>query len=528
MPIDMIEGNMLFLALYQVFVMKFPARECLYLKNQLLNLLLEWDLSFNIENALFTYVNNNLYSFEDECQFYKVEESDKIYESLALLKIIKKLKLPFPCIYDPLGIAFNYIMNMEKEKGIEVEMISVIDQEGLDEANLKVPENKVFKYYLDRLEKNENTFEKISRCMENGIPIIFKDVDVKTITLIDSLIQWRFKKYCDEIKNSYYKKKFFRQESYSSSSGSMQDLKNESDKMSQFSSERLDSSKWSQDDDQYESINFNKAPLMIKKNFRIYLVFSNQNFQNIDNFYRQRTTFINMSVEEDELVLKDLVLHMLLSQFQYEPFVISQILKGNTFKNYKINSKAESQFFQYWNKKQTNFREQAEINEIKRLLKVFRDNQYEKLKFVLESPSLRKYKALFEKVQQEIEEEEKKEREMGKDKKKKEHKVIQVNKSEERKPKKKGKKNPLKSQSFNNESLLQFFIKQPSHIQNKFTFEKIYKEILDNNANSLKDFRKKILFAAEPIFLLWRTLQKIRSSLGPLYNYSDNFFKLII
>jgi hypothetical protein len=75
---------------------------------------------------------------------------------------------------------------------------------------------------------------------------------------------------------------------------------------------------------------------------------------------------------------------------------------------------------------------------------------------------------------------------------------------------------------------LQFFIKQPGHIMNKYAFEKIYGEILDNNKKSMQDFHQKILFATEPIYILWKTLQKIRNSLGSLYNYSDNYFKLII
>jgi hypothetical protein len=144
----MIEGNMLFMALHIVFVMKFPANESAFLRNQILNLMLEWDLKFNIESALYNYVNDESKSFEEECYFYEIEKSEKIYESLALLKLVKKLKLPFPFIYDPLGIASNYIQMMEQGKGVELEMITTIESDDLDEENLKVPENKVFQYYI--------------------------------------------------------------------------------------------------------------------------------------------------------------------------------------------------------------------------------------------------------------------------------------------------------------------------------------------------------------------------------------------
>ena len=64
-----------------------------------------------------------------------------------------------------------------------------------------------FLYYHERQVKNETTFEKLVRCMENGTPIIFKDVDVKTLKLIDSLIQWRFKNHLKELKDKFYSKK---------------------------------------------------------------------------------------------------------------------------------------------------------------------------------------------------------------------------------------------------------------------------------------------------------------------------------
>ena len=44
--------------------------------------------------------------------------------------------------------------------------------------------------------------------MENGIPVIIKDADVKTFKLIDSLIQWRFKNYQRDIREKYYNKTY--------------------------------------------------------------------------------------------------------------------------------------------------------------------------------------------------------------------------------------------------------------------------------------------------------------------------------
>lgn len=67
-------------------------------------------------------------------------------------------------------------------------MITIIENDDLDTENMMHPENKIFQYYTERMNKNETTFERIVRCMENGTPIIFKDVDVKALRLIDSLI----------------------------------------------------------------------------------------------------------------------------------------------------------------------------------------------------------------------------------------------------------------------------------------------------------------------------------------------------
>ena len=85
-------------------------------------------------------------------------------------------------------------------------MMTIIEADDLDEENLKSPENKIFQYYQERMTKNETSFEKLVRCMENGIPVIIKDADVKTLKLIDSLITWRYKIYLREIRDKYYSK----------------------------------------------------------------------------------------------------------------------------------------------------------------------------------------------------------------------------------------------------------------------------------------------------------------------------------
>jgi hypothetical protein len=56
----------------------------------------------------------------------------------------------------------------------------------------------------------------------------------------------------------------------------------------------------------------------------------------------------------------------------------------------------------------------------------------------------------------------------------------------------------------------------------------MYSEILESNKKSMFDFQEKIVLATEPLYQIWRTVQDVRPSLGNLYNYSDNFFKLLI
>lgn len=56
-PFDVTEGNMIYIALYFVFVMRFPSNVSQYLRDYILNLMLEWDLKLNIGNAIFNFVN---------------------------------------------------------------------------------------------------------------------------------------------------------------------------------------------------------------------------------------------------------------------------------------------------------------------------------------------------------------------------------------------------------------------------------------------------------------------------------------
>ncbi len=81
---------------------------------------------------------------------------------------------------------------MEQSHNIESELFTVIENDDLDQDNLQKVENRIFQYYVERMQKNESSFEKLVRCMENGTPVIFKDVDFKTMKLIDSLIEWRY------------------------------------------------------------------------------------------------------------------------------------------------------------------------------------------------------------------------------------------------------------------------------------------------------------------------------------------------
>jgi len=61
-----------------------------------------------------------------------------------------------------------------------------------------------FQYYQDRLSSNETSFEKIVRCLENGTPLILKDVDSKMIKMVQALIQWRFRNFHSKLKDAYY------------------------------------------------------------------------------------------------------------------------------------------------------------------------------------------------------------------------------------------------------------------------------------------------------------------------------------
>ena len=83
---------------------------------------------------MFEYINylDPAKDFSEECSLFGIEENRKVHENLALIKLIKKFKLPFPFIYDPLGIAFKYIQNLEQSKGVEVEMMTIIEAEDLD------------------------------------------------------------------------------------------------------------------------------------------------------------------------------------------------------------------------------------------------------------------------------------------------------------------------------------------------------------------------------------------------------------
>jgi hypothetical protein len=42
--------------------------------------------------------------------------------------------------------------------------------------------------------------------MENGTPIIFKDIDHKTMKLLDSLLEWRYKNYYKLFRKNYFNK----------------------------------------------------------------------------------------------------------------------------------------------------------------------------------------------------------------------------------------------------------------------------------------------------------------------------------
>jgi len=90
-----------------------------------MNLMLQWDLKFNLEKPIYSAIRLGTCNFEDECANFDIERSQKIYEHLALIKLTRKLELPFPLIYDPVGVGFRYIQNLEK--GAETETITSLD-----------------------------------------------------------------------------------------------------------------------------------------------------------------------------------------------------------------------------------------------------------------------------------------------------------------------------------------------------------------------------------------------------------------
>eukprot|EP00347_Sterkiella_histriomuscorum_P017768 403348069 len=546
-PFEMTEGNMLYIALYFVFVMKFPSAVSAYLRDYILNLMLEWDLKFNIKNAIFQYVNLETKDFSEECSLFGIEENQRLYENLALIKLIKKFKLPFPFIYDPLGIAFKYIQNLEQSKGVEIEMMTIIEADDLDEENLKSPENKIFQYYQERMTKNETSFEKLVRCMENGIPVIIKDADVKTLKLIDSLITWRYKIYLREIRDKYYSKvqkdgkDFYDMGSNFDTKGdqSMDQDNSISDRESMRSKQYSTDQNYQQhqfdtrsdvDEEEIDTLHFNKAFVTIKKSFRLYMIFSSRDFQNIENHYRQRTTYINLAIEDDQDQMKDIILDVLMQQFQFEPYLITYLLKGHNYRIQREQLKKERIFFKFFRKQEINFRSQEQINEIKSLIKQLKEIHQQKIKFVLENKYLKKYKALFEKVQKEMDAEEQNESNIMKDQGKTLRpgsglqQISQIGGLNH----KKSKRTLNRASSFDQDNLLQFYLKSPNQNQNKQAFDKLYHEILDSNDKQKKSFRQKILFATEPVYILWKTTQDVRQSIGNLYNYSDNFVKLLI
>lgn len=143
-PFDMTEGNMLYIALYFVFIMRLPSSVSSYMRNYLMNLMLEWDIKYSMESAIFSNVNMNGKNFDEECALYGIESCKSIHENLALIKLIKKFKLPFPFIYDPLGIAYKYITLMEAENSVEMEMMTSVDFEDLDADLVNDKNNNVF------------------------------------------------------------------------------------------------------------------------------------------------------------------------------------------------------------------------------------------------------------------------------------------------------------------------------------------------------------------------------------------------
>lgn len=63
-------------------------------------------------------------TFALDCVKFELADSVFFYESAAYLRLIFELSLPFPLIYDPFDVAFQYISRLEESKGVLIGRVS--------------------------------------------------------------------------------------------------------------------------------------------------------------------------------------------------------------------------------------------------------------------------------------------------------------------------------------------------------------------------------------------------------------------
>lgn len=107
-PLEMMEGTILYKALYFVFMSRYDVNIRNLINNYIINLLFEWNLKFNVEKPIYQVLSSGFSkdkSFVEECSLYDIVKNEALYQNLYLIKIAKKYKMPYPLIYDPLGLA---------------------------------------------------------------------------------------------------------------------------------------------------------------------------------------------------------------------------------------------------------------------------------------------------------------------------------------------------------------------------------------------------------------------------------------
>lgn len=101
--------------------------------------------------------------FALDCVKFELADSVFFYESAAYLRLVLELNLPFPLIYDPFDVAFQYISRMEESKGVLVGRVS-----------------------------SDSEFEsKLRECVATGRPVVCQNPSQSLYKAVYPAILWR-------------------------------------------------------------------------------------------------------------------------------------------------------------------------------------------------------------------------------------------------------------------------------------------------------------------------------------------------